>query len=207
MTIIRLFDTAPRFWRPLTIRDTTTEDVLREYDARLQELADRPLWPVEFTHSAPHDMWVLAFHESGHAVTALALGYAVEYVELQGRYRTAGQMQPTPETYREAPIADRVTIKLAGGEAEAQHYPPLTFDLEYERMDVYDISESRTLVAAHRSVELDAPVVAADLAIYRARAATLVAQHWRWVERVALSLAPERRLTGVQVLALRSQRA
>jgi hypothetical protein len=102
---------------------------------------------------------------------------------------------------------ERVTIKLAGGEAEAQHYPPLTFDLEYERLDVYDISESRALVAAHRTVELDAPVVAADLAIYRARAATLVAQHWRWVEQVALSLARERRLTGVQVLALRSQRA
>src|SRR5215213_5778377 len=95
----------------------TYEQVLRVHDARQRDLARRPLWPAEFKHMAPHPLWMIGYHEAGHAVAATALNYEVRFVEVRGLYLSSGRMQPAPEAYLQGPIADRIAIKLAGGEA------------------------------------------------------------------------------------------
>jgi hypothetical protein len=185
----------------------TYTEALRAYNARQRDLARRPLWPAEFKHMAPHSLWMIGYHEAGHAVAATALNYEVRFVEVRGLYLSSGRMQPAPEAYLQGPIADRIAIKLAGGEAEAAHDPARVFDLEFERLDSYDIEESRVMIAADRGVEPSASIVAADLAAYRAIAARLVAAHWPWIGRVAATLVTHRHVSGSVVCALRSPRA
>jgi hypothetical protein len=143
----------------------------------------------------PSFTFVLAVHEAGHAVVALALGFAVREVRLGGDKGNLGTME-TREPHRSLP-SDRLAIMMLAGGAAARKY-----------------LRSAQGVASAKTVDLALYGDSGDLELvrmlpephmwcaWRDRAGVEVVRHWKSILRVAEALAIRRRLLGHELLPL-----
>jgi hypothetical protein len=130
-------------------------------------------------------------HESGHAVAALALGFAVHDIEVDGYHRN-GAVQ-TGMT-REAPIAEQLIILHAGLAAEDKFWPQRPGRSEYSERA--DMNRARALVAGNpRGSEM--------LDEGRRRAEQIVGKHWAAIEALAARLKDgDGTLSGAEAVAI-----
>ena len=150
--------------------------------------------------------WRLAYHEAGHAIATLTLGYEVRAVEIRGGYDYLGRAFPRLDVMT-TPLDDMILIKLAGPAAETKHFPVLQAFLEFGSYGHHDLREAAEFISIElNELDIDSPAVLQRMAWYRARAESLVARHWRWIDRAARRLGELRRLSGADVLALRAAR-
>jgi hypothetical protein len=159
--------------------------------------------PPELAHfSVDPSLLRTAFHEAGHAVAELVLGFEVDFATIQPTLELSGYVQPRYPP--DAPVRDRVVVLLAGREAEHRHDPVLAFD-ELPRVDRLDLADVEFLLAVERAV-LPKAVTADQIERYRPAATRLVHRHWGWITRVAFALVAVRRLSGDEIVRLRGRR-
>jgi hypothetical protein len=128
------------------------------------------------------------FHEAGHAVAALACGFALHEIEISGLPR-AGYCDTNMT--RAAPLADQLVILLAGREAERRFWPGC---YEYGGQD--DLRRATDLVRSRAS--------AAELMDEaRRRADQIITKHWAAITALVNRLADCRgTLSGAEATAI-----
>jgi hypothetical protein len=157
-----------------------------------------------------NDDYLVALHESAHAVIAGMAGVDVKSVVLhRGSQRgerewERGRVELFDATAeRDADAPRYIRFLLAGAAAEKRHTG------SYSERDRDDVSHARTLTWAMLNAEPDSPRVKAHFDSEQAIVNAWMWDDtiWQWVTRVADALVRRRHLTGRDVHELRPPQA
>jgi hypothetical protein len=167
----------------------------------LDALPPVPLPLEQITESA---LLATSYHEAGHAVALVTLGYAVRYCTLVPRAGKDGHSacMVASVALTKLPINQAITVWLAGPYAEMEHFPPL-INPEIERGDWSDLTKVLIALETIHNAEWTAPIIRHSLERHAERTLRLVRREWSWITRVADELMRWRRLSGVEVTRLR----
>jgi hypothetical protein len=124
-----------------------------------------------------------AFHEAGHAITALGLGCRVQVAEIA----PWAHVQWSHHRSR----ADKAVVSLAGNLAEQRGCPHSHWDSD---------DDLRIALDAVEFLQRDDPL--ALLQTFLDQADALVDRHWHYVELIAAALLENKRLSGEEIDAL-----
>jgi hypothetical protein len=158
-------------------------------DGGVRDLRCAP--PFSFEDQHVHDDELLAHHEAGHAVAALALGIGVVCVSINGTrdHAACTRINPADAATCDAnagSIARHTMMKIAGPAAEAMYTGCAPDGGEWST----DITTAGMLCAGMSSQELQALVDAAF---------DMVDAYWDDIVRVADALMTKRALSGSDV--------
>lgn len=169
---------------------------------------------TESLQPAPED---IAYHEAGHVLARLAMGYPVDYVtikedpETQSLGATHGQIllsSLTPERFKhgsaftadeERSICDNITALVAGDVAETHHRGEV---YEIEPVSMSHTRDERNAIGQALALWRDDDIANAYTAFLTVRARRILVERWTLVEKVATQLLRQETLEGVAVQAL-----
>jgi ATP-dependent Zn protease len=149
----------------------------------------------------PVDLKHIAYHEAGHAVIGLVVGYDVRSVTIKPKYGALGKTSVQPGAASSNRCVDRdaaaIKIGLAGPLAE-QLISPVRFDELLTNGCRHDWRNVKR-IARDLNTPREAEILIVMLAI---ETATLVQQHRQSIVSVATALLERETLTGEEIARL-----
>lgn len=146
--------------------------------------------------------WVIAFHEAGHGVTAVALGLPLSYVEIARKGDSCGRAMFSHEVEPSKQLSYLV-MTAAGPAAELKLTGEMMPEFHHsDRERIRSFFEDQVHEEERQGKRI---LVGTEARIKRtlARAEALVAEHWLWISNVAGELFVHRYLTANDVRDIR----
>lgn len=154
----------------MTVSPGAFDDIMQTLK-ELEVFFDRPY--AGPAPDAPETETRTAFHESGHAVVAAALGCAPLRITIV----SDGEADGKTTLAHQIPLQERAAYLIAGAVAEVKSHPGINLACV--------VNCARRDIASLRRLRGDEPL---DISAPLSRAGELLAQNWQRVERVAESL-------------------